>query len=257
MANKNQNDIIIDLDNIRARKNSIKNNVINHFYLDDYYKAITKHIKIRIDESKESKKRKDFFDSRMHDSILIYGTRGNGKTTIMINLKDMIEQRFADDGEEDNVMVIDVIDPTILEPTEDFLLIVLSTIMNAVEEYHKSSALMEREEHHREKFYSDLEDILHKIESTQTSHGKGEVFDKFYGDKTAVGLAKSLHDFFYNVTKIFKVDVIIVPIDDIDMNMKQGYNIAETIRKYLSSPYIIPVVSFNIKQMRAVVKFNN
>lgn len=256
MSDDKTQNIIIDLDNIRARKNSVKDDVINHFYLDDYYNTIKEHIKIRIDESKESKRRKDFFDSRMHDSILIYGTRGNGKTTIMINLKDMISEKFTEDNDEDNIMVLDVIDPTILEPTEDFLLIVLSTIMKAVEEYHKSSTLMGVEEHHRERFYAELEEILYKIESTQTSDGKGEVFDKFYGDKTAVGLAKSLHDFFYNVTKIFKVDVIIAPIDDIDMNMKQGYNIAETIRKYLSSPYIIPVVSFNIKQMRAVVKYN-
>jgi len=71
-----------------------------------------------------------------------------------------------------------------------------------------------------------------------------------------VGLAKAIHKLFYTATKIFNVKTIILPIDDIDMNMHQGYKITESIRKYLASPYVIPVVSFNLKQMNAIARKN-
>lgn len=248
--------IIIDLDNIRARKVSKEND--NHFYLKTYYKKISDLIKVRIkelDERGNKSGKKEFLDYRMNDSILIYGTRGNGKSTIMVNLKEQLESSFK--KENYPIKVLDTIDPTVLEPKEEFLIIVLSTIMNAVEQYHKNdSSLKDDDEHLREKFYHLLEDILKKIESARPDGEKSEIFDRFYGDKTGAGLASALHDLFYVTISIFDVKVLLLPIDDIDMNMIQGYSIAETIRKYLASPYIIPIVTFNLKQMRAIAKFN-
>ena len=69
-------------------------------------------------------------------------------------------------------------------------------------------------------------------------------------------MAEELHKLFKYTKEIFGVDILIIPIDDVDMNLKQGYQIADSIRKYMSSPYIIPIVAFNIRQMRVVTKHN-
>ena len=101
-----------------------------------------------------------------------------------------------------------------------------------------------------------LEKILEQIEGTRIKGKRVEIFDRFYGNKSGVDLAKSIHKLFHIATKIFNVKTIILPIDDIDMNMNQGYRITESIRKYLASPYVIPIVSFNLKQMNAIAKKN-
>lgn len=243
--------IIINIDNLRARKiHPQKNN--QHFFIDKYSKKIKDLIKSRIHELDDTNNERfqDYFEYKMHDSILIYGTRGNGKTTIMMNLKEMIHD---EDYLIKHTRILEIIDPTLLEENEDFLLVILKSVYNEILEYEQSSEF----DSDKKSFERQLENILEQIEGTRaTLNREIEIFDKFHGNKSGVGLAKAIHELFYTATKVFKVRAMILPIDDIDMNMHQGYTITETIRKYLASPYIIPIVSFNLKQMNAVAKKN-
>ena len=246
-------EIIIDIDNLRARK--ILKNQNNHFFIKRYSEQINHLIQRRIEELKnDNADIKDYFEYRMHDSILIYGTRGNGKTTIMMNLKEMLPHTDKEESNQQNkqVKILEIIDPTLLEEEEDFLLVILKNIYAEVLK-HQSQKFDDHNKH----FEQQLESILEQIEGTRVqTENKIEIFDKFYGNKSGVSLVKTIHKLFYTVTKIFDVKAIILPLDDIDMNMLQGYRITETIRKYLSSPYIIPIVSFNLKQMNAIAKKN-
>ena len=241
-------EIVIDIDNLRARK--ILENQNNHFFITRYATQINDLIKRRIQElSKNNGAIQDYFEYKMHDSILIYGTRGNGKTTIMMNLKEML---FKDNEFNKKIKIMEIIDPTLLEEEEDFLLVILKNIYAEVLNYQTQNF-----DDYNKNFEQQLESILEQIEGTRVKgENKIEIFDKFYGNKSGVSLVKTIHKLFYTVTKIFNVKAIILPLDDIDMNMVQGYRITETIRKYLSSPYIIPIVSFNLKQMNAIAKKN-
>ena len=190
----------------------------------------------------------------MHDAILVYGSRGNGKSTIMINLQDFLTGDYSVDKTkklENKVKIFETIDPTIQEDDEDFLLVILSVILKEVESHQENSYS------NRDSFYDSLEKVLKIVEATRSEKKKDiDIFDKFYGLKSGVGLAEELHNLFRHTKNIFNVDILIIPIDDVDMNLKQGYEIADSIRKYMSSPYIIPIVAFNIRQMRVVTKYN-
>ena len=264
---KKRRNVVIDLSSIRAKKYHDKNKshsddenkkVYNHILLESYYKKIVKLISDRINEIKEYKTNKFDIDNinevKMHDAILVYGSRGNGKSTIMINLQDFItgEYKIKDaENMEGRVKIFDTIDPTIQEEDEDFLLVILSTILKEVEETQQDRYT------NRDSFYDSLEKVLNIVEATRSKKKYDiDIFDKFYGLKSGVGLAEELHKLFKYTKDIFAVDILIIPIDDVDMNLKQGYQIADSIRKYMSSPYIIPIVAFNIRQMRVVTKFH-
>ena len=242
-------EIVIDIDNLRARK--ILNDNKNHFYIEQYADKIKDLIDSRIGEFESSSQNLnlDYFEYKMHDSILIYGTRGNGKTTIMMNLEEILHGVHS----IKDIKIMEIIDPTLLEENEDFLLVILKNLYRHVLQNNQNSfdSYLDND---KNRFETQLEKILEQIEGTRASIDKIEIFEKFYGNKSGVSLAIAIHDLFHTLTKIFKVKAIILPIDDIDMNMTQGYNITETIRKYLSSPYVIPIVSFNLKQMNAIAK---
>jgi hypothetical protein len=259
-----ENRVVINLNNIRAKKHhTIKHNkedALNHILLGDYYEKITKLIADRINEIEMYKDAEfdigNINEVKMHDAILIYGNRGNGKSTIMINLDDFITGKYRANKDKDNdlgtkVKVFETIDPTIQEEDEDFLLVILSTILKEVENHAQGTT------NTRDAFYDSLEKVLHIVEATRSKKKDHiDIFDKFYGLKSGVGLAEELHNLFKHTKDIFEVKTLIIPIDDVDMNLKQGYQIADSIRKYMSSPYIIPIVAFNIKQMSIVTRYH-
>ncbi len=56
-------------------------------------------------------------------------------------------------------------------------------------------------------------------------------------------LEQHLHRLFRLITQILGCQALILPIDDIDMVPERGYDVLEVLRKYLVSPYVIPIVS--------------
>jgi len=252
--------IVIELSNIRAKKyHKNKEGESNHILLGEYYEKIADLIKDRIDEVDSYRKLNFDIDNinevKMHDAILVYGSRGNGKSTVMINLQDFITGDYRSDSTKEKlknkVKIFQTIDPTIQEDDEDFLLVILSVILKEVENHREDKYSK------RDGFYDSLENVLKIVEATRSKKKDNiDIFDKFYGLKSGVGLAEELHNLFKYTKKIFGVEILVIPIDDVDMNLKQGYQIADSIRKYMSSPYIIPIVAFNIRQMRVVTKYN-
>ena len=251
--------IVIELSNIRAKKYHKKDGKSNHILLGEYYKKIADLINDRIKEVNSYKVAGFDIDNinevKMHDAILVYGSRGNGKSTVMINLKDFItgthSSKETDEKLKHKVKIFETIDPTIQEEDEDFLLVILSAILKEVENHQEGKYAK------RDGFYDSLESVLKIVEATRSKKKDDiDIFDKFYGLKSGVGLAEELHNLFKYTKEIFGVEILVIPIDDVDMNLKQGYQIADSIRKYMSSPYIIPIVAFNIRQMRVVTKYN-
>ena len=251
--------IVIELSNIRAKKYHQKDGNHNHILLGSYYEKIADLIDDRMKEIDSYKSAGFDIDNinevKMHDAILVYGSRGNGKSTVMINLKDFITGDYSSTKTKNKlknrVKIFETIDPTIQEEDEDFLLVILSAILKEVENHQEDRYQK------RDGFYDSLENVLKIVEATRSKKKDNiDIFDKFYGLKSGVGLAEELHNLFKHTKDIFDVEILVIPIDDVDMNLKQGYQIADSIRKYMSSPYIIPIVAFNIRQMRVVTKYN-
>jgi len=195
-------------------------------------------------EKYEGKKENFYKELKRHDAILIDGIRGAGKTTLIDSLKSICDIKKA--------YVLDTIDPNQLDVRANILDIIITQIFTEVEDSYKPN---ENDEN-----YSNIKTICRykgDIGRTIFDSKKAELEDVNEKFKTAKGemlLDKTIHKFADEVCKFFNTEALILPIDDVDMSLDHGLEIVETIKKYLQTPKIIPVVALNSSQIYGLVK---
>ena len=171
---------------------------------------------------------------QVHDAIFISGERGTGKTTFLHSIKEFVNSKSTDNNK---YKFLPIIDPTLLHYNEEFLVITISHIVNYMEyNYFQCS----QSDVKKREFYSLLKDISESINSISNNDS---VIERMIKSQNSLQLEQKVHEFFKVITEICNCEMIVLPIDDIDMSFSHGFNVLETIRKFLSSPYIVPVVS--------------
>jgi hypothetical protein len=224
----------------------------NFVYIKELYRVIDL-IKDRVNDIKESSQNyttKEAFERyRMHDAILIDGKRGSGKTTFLLNVKEVIDK-----DREVNVKILDSIDPNQLDEKSNILLILLAHIYTEL--LNEIQSRPDRNYTKKDK-YKKLTTMLHNLTSaisaTQERNYEDD-YHKLYNLHQSLIIDETLHDFFSQVCDFFGVDALILPIDDIDMDFIHGYKVIDSIRKYLSTPKIIPIISIDTNQIYAIIK---
>jgi hypothetical protein len=87
-----------------------------------------------------------------------------------------------------------------------------------------------------------LDQLAHALEAVETQkerHGMDKV-RAMYGNKQ---LADSVHDFFLEAVRLLDKQLLILPIDDVDTSLNLAFENLEIIRRYLTTPYVLPIVS--------------
>ncbi len=230
------------------------------FVYEDELDKVLKLISDRIEDIKSSKNKhysykKEYNLSRMHDAILIDGKRGTGKSTFLLNLEADINRKEKDN--KISAKVLDTIDPNQLDEKSNILLIIIAHIYTELLEYMQGSINSKNDQ--REKF-KKLTNQIHSLTSaisTSQERAYEDDYDKLYNLHKSLIIDEDLHHFFSEICDFFEVDVLILPIDDIDMDFIHGYKVIDSIRKYLSTPRIIPIISLDTTQIYALVKQKN
>lgn len=192
----------------------------------------TKHHKIeKID---------DILEHRSHNTIFIDGERGSGKTQFLLSIRDYLNKSDEDNEKiSQNFYFFTPIDPTLLHDNESFLTIIIAKVLNNLERYGKLNDLNKRE---KKRFYRNLNNISEAIDGIVENKNKSSL-EIIAQDQTSLKLEQFTHDFFKNVSDIVNRNRLILLIDDIDMAFDKGFEVLEVIRKYLATPYIIPIVT--------------
>lgn len=176
-------------------------------------------------------------DSRSHNAISIDGARGTGKTSILVNLKRFLEHEHIE--LLDDIHILDPIDPTLLETGESlFLHVLVAAVLHdrEVKEAQRQRPEQARVLQHR------LEKLANGLESVETQndqHGMDKV-RALYGNKH---LADCVQDFFCGALDLLGKKLLILPIDDVDTSLNRAFENLEIIRRYLTTPYALPIVS--------------
>lgn len=178
-----------------------------------------------------------------HNSIFIMGNRGSGKTTFLLGTRRLIEENS--DMLRD-VFFLDVIDPTLMHDSDNFLSIVLGKIHEKVEE--KCS---DRDDCNYKAFIKSLSKVAAIIATISESKDSIGI-DKILNEQNALKLEEEIHILLEKATDCLKCSLLILPIDDIDMAFKHGFDVLERIRKYLTSPCILPIISGDINLYKQV-----
>ncbi len=202
---------------------------------------------LKSDLSKKIEPNTSIYKNRLHNTIFINGKRGSGKTLFLLSIKK--ECKKVNDLKH-NLYFFPPIDPTLLHTSENFLTIIIAQILNRIEEERV-------DEKHRDKFYkilNELSDALDGIlKSSYQSRGSLENISK---DQTSLKLEEYLHRFFRLITKILNKKRLILLIDDVDMAFDKGFDVLDIVRKYLSSPYIIPIITGDLELYQTIIENN-
>ena len=181
----------------------------------------------------------DITDCRFHDTIFIDGDRGVGKTAFMINIENYYNHiaKIA----TPKYIFLKPVDPTLLEHTEKFLSVILARIVEYVNDTKQNI-----EKDFDERYYKSLENLSKSLEAIKTL-AKDVGIEEIASNKSSLKLEQHAHEFFQIVSKMFRVNAIAMLIDDVDMAFDKGFDVLEVVRKYLASPYLIPIVAGDMK----------
>lgn len=191
---------------------------------------------------------------RFHDAIFIDGDRGVGKTAFMINIEQYYN--ILDKNEKPNYIFLNSIDPTLLEHTEKFLSVVFAKIVEMVNKELNNNTLIDcayNSNNHLENYYKALENLSKSLSAIKTLDSDVGI-EEIASNKSSLKLEQRAHEFFRIVSKMFNSEALVVLIDDVDMAFDKGFDVLEVVRKYLASPYLIPIVAGDMKLYKEIIE---
>lgn len=194
------------------------------------------------------KKTENIVDCRFHDTIFIDGDRGVGKTAFMLNIKDYYEKQYSEKSKK--YLFLDPVDPTLLEHTEKFLSVILAKI---IEKINMSISENEINVEITNDYYRSLENLSKSLSAIKTLPDDIGI-EEISSNKSSLKLEQYAHMFFKEVSSVFNVDGLVILIDDIDMAFDKGFDVLEVVRKYLASPYLIPIVAGDMKLYKEIIE---
>ncbi|MFS1873796.1 hypothetical protein [Enterovibrio norvegicus] len=179
-----------------------------------------------------------------HNAILVTSPRGSGKTVFLRNSKHMWNSSQQGKEECGKLFFLDVIDPTMLMDNDSFANVIIAQIYQAVSgHFNKKSNICSKA---RDEFH-------HSLKRLSDSMGKSSEFDGSIGiDKilkysSGIQVENKFHHFVESAIKVLGCSAIVVLIDDVDMALENAFEVVDEVRRYLGCPYIIPIVSGDLK----------
>ncbi|MDX1737187.1 MAG: P-loop NTPase fold protein, partial [Alphaproteobacteria bacterium] len=236
-----------------------------------------------VDKFLEQKEAEQGFDSllsgRAHNTITIQGTRGSGKTSFIRNILHDIrhnstggDARLLGKGVDyKSLVVLDVFDPTLIENKQNVFVLVLACIKEKVEKVYKDASKQKKTS------YSEWQDKLRDLaqglslmdgvggELTSTENWEDAVYILQKGLKKAHSgqtLEEKFHDFVTASLKLieahvtYKPKAFVIAIDDVDTDFSRAWPMLETLRRYLTSPQLILILSGDLNLYSMLIRQN-
>jgi len=174
---------------------------------------------------------------RTHRAVLIDGARGTGKSSILVNLETYL--RSIDPKLLNRVHIFKPVDPTLLEDHDDLFLNVIVAAMLSDETVRNAQI---RDAEGRHQLQHQLQSLGHALESMQGQREQ-QGLDKirsFIGNQQ---LVEEVHKFFDAVRTLLDKDLLVLTIDDVDTSLNRAFENLEVVRRYLVTPYVLPIIS--------------
>ncbi|WDF91708.1 antiviral RADAR system adenosine triphosphatase RdrA [Aeromonas hydrophila] len=209
----------------------------------DAYEAITVHLRAalakagRIPAKASSDVVREAFDTfRSHEAVLLDGGRGTGKSSVLVNLSSFIN---GIDGLREELLILKPVDPTLLENGDNLL---LNVIVAALLRDPKVRKALRDSQDGTTEFYSELERLGSALENIQKISSEFGL-DRLQAFIENQELAEHVHMLFYRALHLTGKKLVVLPIDDVDTSLELAFDNVDAVRKYMTSPYVIPIIS--------------
>lgn len=185
------------------------------------------------------------------------GDRGDGKTSCMMSVLKQIEQiKYEWEGNEIfKYSQIQMIDPAFFDVRHNIVELVIGSLYNEFRKYQKANPKKAQVYENHKKLLTEFQ--LAKKYVQYLSQEPAESFDEIDDLQmlaSGISLKDSITRLITEYLKYVEAKYLVIPIDDLDLNMTQAYRMCEEIRKYLCTDRCIILISLNVEQLNKVIE---
>lgn len=242
-------------------------------YFKDVYDQASRIVREIIDTGRE-----DFdldsskgYTEPISNLIAFNGKRGSGKTSAMLSFCDFLRkfERYRSDGENTvchellnmpqkvSFTVLESIDATLVSEPKELIGAVLGKMLVAIKEKERYESENGRPQNiDIRKLKSRLGDIYRSMPASDNMKepvASGEVLEQLsrsWNQQQAFREAvKKFSNYMIEYKDANTLNYLVIPVDDIDMNLEKGYQLLESIRKYLMAPNVIVMLAADYMQL--------
>ncbi|MFY8299490.1 antiviral RADAR system adenosine triphosphatase RdrA [Pseudoalteromonas sp. SS15] len=183
-----------------------------------------------------------------HNSILINGARGTGKTVFLRNCEAMWQAHCKKSSEDvaGSIHFLQAIDPTMLVDHDNFANVIIAQIYTEVDKVLNNTDCCVSSgnigEDSKQQFYKKLQKLADSLGKKEEFEGCNGI-DKILQYKSGINIESRFHDYVEAALNLLGSSAIALPIDDVDMALDRAYEVVDEVRRLLGCPYIIPIVS--------------
>ncbi len=199
--------------------------------------------------------------------IAVCGDRGEGKTSFLKTIRNILADEntlnkakgsnlpIPNDFSSKNIHALDVIDPAFFDAKHNLIELLLGKMYGKLKEQIKAdeNSLVSFD---KTKLLQQFDKVKKCLSIIRKQSGES-VYDRLEElDQLAAGmqLKEELDKLFEAYCKFYGAQRLLICIDDLDLNMSEGYRMAEEIRKYLCNhERCIILVALKVEQMSEVI----
>lgn len=183
------------------------------------------------------------------------GNRGSGKSSCMLSVASML----GEDGiANQKCELVDVIDPSFFDENVNILDIVIGKLFASFKRRLEEGSVAELKkgfEDNKRNLYRAFQDVKDSLCSIEhKSDFSEEPIERLTDLAASVDLQNHIKVLVSSYLNFFEKDVLVLPIDDIDLHTRCAYKMVEQVRKYLVQTKVIVLVAVKMEQLKDVIE---
>lgn len=222
---------------------------------------------------------------RIHQNLGILGGRGAGKTSFLLTTlellgeKDKLRQSYQEQidavgGDATTldawkslarrVVVAGLVEPALMDPGEDIVAAVYAKLLDRVRRQARLSPPENRDDEAKlDRFMrasqrvTELLPVLFahdRLEEVFKNDGAEGLHDEIIHFRSGFNLERAMWELIECYLAIEGKDLVVLAIDDVDLAHERGWHVLESLRRYLTSPQMLILVTGDPKLFRDVLQ---
>lgn len=217
--------------------------------------------RMKVEKKEYSEHLSEGLDDMAPNLVAFCGDRGEGKTSCMCSVIDMLKNKKNDNvqgkyllsqGAENlnsvKLECLSLVNPAFFDHNHNILELLLGEMYKIFKKSPDDN--------------SNSADLLLKFQEAKLclkhlDKAKREMYDvieELDALSAGVNLRYAIADLFREYLAYTQRDFLVISVDDLDLNMNEAYIMAEQIRKYLSNPFCLVLISVKVDQLMEVVE---
>ena len=222
-----------------------------------------KHLQRKLEQkSKDNAIFNDIYDNNI---IAFIGERGAGKTSCMYSaLKIIKDAQEKEDwrpiyGEHykprKKIKLLKTIDPSFFDTKHNILEMLIGEMYRELKQRkERNPSDMNRDELHTLLAqFQETKRHLRFLATTSNPFSQDDELEELDYLSSGADLRDSISLLIQRFLKLTGDDVLMIGIDDIDLNTKQGYSMVEKVRKYMILPQVVILFAVKLDQLASVI----